>query len=394
MLQFYAGNPLKIMKKHVIQTLITSFTLIGITTLIFFYAAGYRIEREEQTIDLKKTGMIGAKSIPEGANVYLNNVLTTATNNTIQGLTPGNYTLKIQKNGFVTWEKEIEVFQELVTDITAVLISQSPRLEPLTNTGAKLPTISPSLDKLAFFTKDGETPGVWVIPLDRQGISLFRSTPYIVIEDAPNAIYSEGVSLEWAPNEKQLLVQTKDEKFYIIDINTGTAETTTSAELTKKSWEEQLIQKRTDFISKLDIPEELKSVAVDPNTIWSPDEKKFLYTEEKDDNIEYHVYNLEKPLPVGEKVQTLVFSVPLGEKSPNISWYADSYHLIMVENYDEVAQRGTISLIRIDGTNKTELYNNTLMFDRAYSAPVGDKIIILTSLKSGEQTDLYTIGIR
>jgi hypothetical protein len=35
-----------------------------------------------------------------------------------------------------------------------------------------------------------------------------------------------------------------------------------------------------------------------------------------------------------------------------------------------------------------------LYSDRAFSTPGGDKIIILTSFKSGDQTDLYTVSIR
>ena len=34
------------------------------------------------------------------------------------------------------------------------------------------------------------------------------------------------------------------------------------------------------------------------------------------------------------------------------------------------------------------------MFNSVFAVPSGDKIIVLTSFKSGEQTDLYTVGIR
>ena len=41
--------------------------------------------------------------------------------------------------------------------------------------------------------------------------------------------------------------------------------------------------------------------------LWSPDEKKFLFTTQYGDMLQYKVYNMEKPLPVGEKVETMVF---------------------------------------------------------------------------------------
>jgi hypothetical protein len=106
------------------------------------------------------------------------------------------------------------------------------------------------------------------------------------------------------------------------------------------------------------------------------------------------VYNMEKPIPVGEKAENIVFTTKATDPQPKISWYSDSFHLILTDNYTSTTNKGTISLIRIDGTNKTELYNNTLYSDQVFSAPSGDKIIMQTSFKSGDQTDLYTISIR
>src|SRR4030042_5193325 len=141
------------MKKiNLFQTGLTILLIIGMTTAIYLYANGYRIERnKDKKLDLTKTGMVSAKSMPEGASVYLDGILLTATNDSIAGIEPGTRRLKIIKKGFVPWEKDINVYAELVTDITAVLITQSPRLEPLTNTGALNPSISPTLSKLAYF---------------------------------------------------------------------------------------------------------------------------------------------------------------------------------------------------------------------------------------------------
>ena len=166
----------KMNKKHLIQSIITASVLVGITAALYLYTSGYRLSKpgKEDTnnqIQVKRTGMIGARSIPEGANVYLNGELTTATDDTISNLKPGEkYKLSIAKNGYVKWEKDVEVYPELVTDITAVLVSMTPRLEPLTNTGARFPAMAPSLSKIAFFSQDPETPGIWVIPLVGGGL--------------------------------------------------------------------------------------------------------------------------------------------------------------------------------------------------------------------------------
>jgi hypothetical protein len=298
------------------------------------------------------------------------------------------------KKGFVEWQKDVEVFEQLVTDMTAVLVSQSPRLEPLTNTGAKFPAISFTLSKLAYFSSDDEKPGIWIIPLSgSNALNIFRSNSTIAIQDTKFTKYSEGKSIEWSPDEKQLLIEGSN-TFYLVDLETNTAQSIASANLTRQAWVDTLTKKRTDLIDKVELPENIRQLALSPKTVWSPDDKKFLYTVQVGNNLEYRVYNMEKPLPVGEKPETLAFTTNVSDVQPKISWYSDSFHLIMVEGDTAKEQKGIISLLRIDGSNKIEIYNNTLFSDMVYSVPGGDKVIILTSYKSNLQTNLYTIAIR
>lgn len=417
------------MKKYWIQTIVAAVVILGATTAIFLYTSGYRLSKDKNGdskngVEVSQTGMINVKSVPDGANVYLDGELETATNGTISGLKPGNYNLKIMKSGFTVWEKQIEVFPELVTDITAILISQGPRLEPLTNAGAKRPVISPSLNKVAFFSRNSSTPGVWVIPLTGEGLNLFRSNPSVVLEDEPGTFYSRGESIKWSPNEKELLVQGQQiegqgSDYYLVDLSSGGTRYVPNPQTIQNEWDEKLVQKRVDFIEKLSIPEDLRGIATSPDTLWAPDGKKFMFVCTKggvdqsrlnelgfenapvcdlgnytgEPKLEYHVYNMEKPIPVGERVETTVFETNAYENQPYVSWYEDSFHMILAEKQPDLTE-GKISLIRIDGTNRTEVYNNTLYSDKVFSSPGGDKIIFLTSFKSGDQTNLYTVGIR
>lgn len=388
-------------KKDILSLTSTTILLVAIATTMFLYAGGYRIKKPEKEnkkpLTIKPTGLISIKSIPQGASVYINGVLVTATNNTITGVEPGKHTIKVVKSGFAPWIKEVEVFPELATDITAVLVSQTPRLEPLTNTGAENPSISPTLSKLAFTSKNPENPGVWLVSLGNGSINLFRTSPSAILKDTPLTKYSESLSLEWSPDEKYLLIQLPDNRYQLFNINEKTTKSIlskTELEELKKAWLEYVKTKRASFIEKLEISDEIKSLAMMDDTLWAPDEKKFLYTKQKGDTIEYRVYNSEKPLPVGEKVDTLVFTTKVSDPQPKISWYSDSFHLIVVEGNIKEQKKGEIYLIRIDGTNKTEIYNNTLYSDKVFVSPDGEKIIVLTSFKSSGQTDLYTIGIR
>jgi len=386
-------------KKEILQLILTAISLVTLTTAIFLYAGGYRLKKDEDksTVVLKSTGLASVKSIPQGASVYINGVLATATNNTISGIEPGKHTIKVVKNGYAPWSKEIEIFPELATDITAVLISQSPRLEPLTNTGASKPTLSPTLTKLAFSSSDAEAPGIWVVSLTEGTLNLFRSSPSVVLKDTSITNYSKSKQLEWSPDEKYLLIQLENDRYQLFDVANKTVESVIAQKQLddlRTEWETTALTKKKAFIEKLDIPQELQDPAVSKDSIWAPDGKKFLYKMITGDTTDYRVYNSEKPLPVGEKVDASVFTTKTVDAQPKITWYSDSFHLILTEGDIDTNKQGTIYIIRIDGTNKTEIYNNTLYSDQVFSTPGGDKLVVLTSFKSSDQTDLYTIGIR
>jgi hypothetical protein len=380
-----------------LETFLTFIILGGITTALYLYTSGYRLNKnDEGTVDMERTGMIGVKSIPDGASVYLDGKLVTATDDTIAGVKPGMHNIKVVKKGFLEWNKEIEVFEQLVTDITAVLITQSARLEPLTNTGAKFPSISPSLTKIAYFSFDTEKPGISIIPLTGVNLGLFKTNPTVVIEDTQYTTYSSGQEIVWSPDENSLLVKSSEQTYYLIDLTNNSAQTTLNPDEILAEWKEELREKREEFVnnSVFVVPENIMEIALSEEALWAPDEKKFLYTKEEGNQIQYWVYNFEVPIPVGEKTESLVLTTDKNSPQPNVNWYTDSFHLILVEGDIENEKTGTVSLIRIDGTNKTEVYNNTLYSDAAFSSPGGDKIIIVTSFKSGEQTDLYTVSIR
>lgn len=377
------------MKLHPIITLaLTVSILIGLTTFTVLYAEGWRFNTQTKTI--QKTGMLAIRSIPEGAKVYLNNKVLTATNDTIQSLTPGNYSVKVQKDGFEVWTKELDVYPELVTDITAVLVSQSPRIEPLTNTGVSTFTLSSSLDKIAYSTKNTERPGIWMFPLSNITLNLFKTNPNLIAEDTEETSYSNAENIWWSPDDSEILVQMNKEGYYLIDLQRQGSiplAVTTSEPIFEK-WKKEKLKKRTAFLEKQEIDKELKEIALNDSTIWSPDDKKILYLKYFGDMVEINIFNMEDPLPVSETRKYTTYRTKRSTLK-NISWYPDSYHLILLEDK-------TISIIRIDGTNKTEVFsaNGNLISDNVFPSPWGDKIIILASFKQNALPDLYAVGIR
>src|SRR3990172_416716 len=126
--------------------------MIAITAGIILYASGFRLDLGQG--GFAKTGMILVKSVPDGAKVFLDEELAGATDSTIGSLKPKTHHLKIEKEGFLSWEKDIEVEEKLITGVNAILLPISPSLKAITQNGAKLITPSASGAKSAFLSGD------------------------------------------------------------------------------------------------------------------------------------------------------------------------------------------------------------------------------------------------
>src|SRR3989337_710448 len=90
------GGPVK---KQLLLSILVFCLLIGTTILFVLYGRGYRFGFNQGEPQLAKTGILQVASKPTGSQVYINDHLTTATDNAIN-LTPGKYTIKIAKDGY------------------------------------------------------------------------------------------------------------------------------------------------------------------------------------------------------------------------------------------------------------------------------------------------------
>ena len=124
------------------------FLAIG-TTAVILYGTGYRLNIGKGKLGLLETGLLVAKSQPDGASILINGHLTTATDNTID-LAPGEYKIRIVKDGYSSWEKTIKIQKEVVAKIDALLFTTTPKLESITDSGVGNPVMDPSNTQIAF----------------------------------------------------------------------------------------------------------------------------------------------------------------------------------------------------------------------------------------------------
>ncbi|MBI2598696.1 PEGA domain-containing protein [Candidatus Curtissbacteria bacterium] len=191
----------------------TAFTLAAALLILLtgivaiFWARGFKPDFKNGKI--ARTGLIVASSVPTGAQVYLNDRLTSATDTNIAFLDPGTYKIRIQKDGYTTWEKEIEIKADLATEIRALLFPTAPQITPLTSTGAAGPTLSPDNSKLVYGTA-GVRGGAYLLPMDNRPFA-FRQEARLLAKNT--AVFDFSLArFTWDPISKQLIATFTDAK--------------------------------------------------------------------------------------------------------------------------------------------------------------------------------------
>lgn len=395
---------------------ILTFVIIVLASVItILYARGYQFN--PRSGDIVKTGILVVGSQPDGAVVYIDGRLTSATNTTLSYLIPKTYHVRITKEGYLPWEKTVQVKQELVTKIEALLWPTSPELKPLTFTGARNPVLSPDTSKLAYVIPIGTKAGVWVMNLSERPFLLSRE-PRQLAADTPASPLSSA-TFAWSPDSRYVLVRTgtseETTRTYLLDSERASQplfDVTPTIHATIASWKQELQSREEARIQRLDpIHQEafahflliehatpsgmrwqLSKQATPASDLlrhpfipvsayrymWSPGETRVLVTERDGKNP--RVYDLKKK-------QT--HTIP---EALTYSWYPeqpDSRHIVLVKEK-------SISIVEFDGSNETQVY--TGQFDNSYVFPwpTGGRLIILTSYNAGagELSNLYSVNLR
>lgn len=91
-----------------------ALTFVIVAPILVFYTAGYRINPKKITIERNGTFIVDSE--PGGARIFLNGQLQRpVTAATIQDVVPGPYTLKLELDGYTSWEKTLDLRSEQVT---------------------------------------------------------------------------------------------------------------------------------------------------------------------------------------------------------------------------------------------------------------------------------------
>ncbi len=282
------SNTKKIKKRRLFITLGAIFTLTISTAAVILFAKGYRFNPQKGSI-IKGTGLLSVTSQPKSAQVYIDGKLVTATDDTLN-LPPATYKVRIQKQGYIPWEKDLPIEAQLVTTTDAHLFPSVPSLTALTYTDSKNPTPSPNGQKLAYIVqsnKNKDLNGLYVLDLTNSLLPLKRQ-PTQIASSTDDFDFTQA-TIVWSPDSKQILTVTTNQEdqtitnSFLLDSDQNnqlsiTPDVTIQLPLIFTGWEQELTKQETQHLSNL--PDFMFNVATASakNIYFSPDGEKMLYT--------------------------------------------------------------------------------------------------------------------
>lgn len=257
--------------------------VVGSIFAIRYARGSWRLTKEGMVAN---TGLLNVNSFPTGAQVFIDDRLVTATDDTIY-IDPGEYQVKIVKEGYSIWQKKLLVQEELVTQTNANLFPTAPSLSPLTFTGISNIHPSPDGQKILFHVSQANTAssnGFYLLELTSNFLSL-QSGPRQITDDIP-ALELDQAHIIWSPDSQEVMILV-DQKFgsreFLIPIDKKNVlaeqiDISFSRSKTLSAWEEEIYQKERLFLEKF--PQEIIKVATQSakNVYISPDKKRLLYT--------------------------------------------------------------------------------------------------------------------
>lgn len=269
----------KYLNSRLLFTLFSAAFIIGGTYLAIRYARG---QRPTSGGIVRDTGLLVANSFPTAAQVYINDKLVTATDDTLN-LDPGEYLIEIKKDGYIPWRKTMTLKKELVSQTNALLFPSAPSLSPITVSGAENIVPAPDGQKIVFYTASASAQsknGLYLTDLTGSPLSLQRGPKQIALDS--NLLDLGDAEIIWSPDSTEIMI-TDGNRYRLLDLDsTQDLDTMTDVSLTANqtlsAWEEEMYLRERQILAKF--PPEMVKIATESakNVYFSPDGEKMMYT--------------------------------------------------------------------------------------------------------------------
>lgn len=393
----------------IILSVVTSIVII--TFLISIFARGYRLDTANNQFTIKATGILSVTSKPRLANIYVNELLKGTSDNTIN-LNPGSYHVKITKDGFYSWEKNIQIQKEIVSPVDAQLFRISPELKNITQNGIINPRVSPDGNKIIYAiassSADNKESGLYILEINEFSILLGRYNPRFLSPNLPSIDWSK-YTYEFSPNSHQIIAHStikNSNSTYLFSLDQSLTsknitDISSKSSIVKESWQSDLQQIVEAKLEKVPLPL-TRLIATSSATLsLNSTNDKILYQANNNGILDENIIT---PLPLKTNTQTqsrsliknnyYVYDLKedanflIGDTSiSNLSWIPNSNNLIFTQDKN-------IRVCDYDSTNYQTIYTGYTPIKNILTALDGYKIIISHAVNSKSLPNLYSLTIR
>lgn len=322
--------------------------VVLLTVFIYYYSKGYRINIHNQ--EITKTGILNVKADPFWSDIYVDgeNIGKSPKSKT---LSIGVHNVEIKKEGYKTWTKQVEIFDERSTIIVPWLLLQKPEK-----------TIS--WDSQGIFQKswiDKSSQVALVLIKDSNTTSslwAYRTTvPFLSFTDNKIKILtteSEVVDVKLSPDGNKALLTLKDplgvQTSYIIDTMSQFSTSTQQIDLSKYSgytisWAENsnyiIFDSNIDIISydiSLKTSTILEKKSNGDKYIWTTDSNGYFYLvhQEETENQNVNEYSIRQVKLDGTNVSEIIPQQYFQKDTSYIDYYrANDYECVPCTNSPE-----------------------------------------------------------
>lgn len=400
-----------LLRKRFAFTILTLLIIVLIAGVAVFFAKGYRVSPSTGTI--AGTGIMSVKSLPDQASVYLDGHLTSVTDGPINSLQPGDYGVKIVKEGYIPWEKKITVKEGLVTQVKATLFRAIPTFYPMTYSGAVSPLLSPDQLKMSYIVPNNSDPnpttakksGVWVwqMPTNNNlGFAQGEQNRQIVV--AGDRDYTQA-AFRWSPDSTQLMVTFPNQTLLLETdrLNDPPRDITPTKSATVRTWDETESKNRLAKLQLIKDPVLRKTASDSASLKWNIEDSKILYQKPNSQTVTVADLTTDKSyeLPASQSYQWL----PTGDHLVMLEYDLKDQSKIRVA-IDEATKSGQIakttfpvvklSIIEYDGQNKSEIYVGNLDPETVIPWADSSRVVSISSLPTAtaSQPNLYGINLK
>lgn len=182
--------------RRILPWIFTIVFLVSAPALVF-YTSGYRWNPKKEKIE--RNGTLIIDSTPDGARIWLNGRDSGETTPvTMQNVAPGHYDIKVELDGYSTWEKRLDVYPEYVTFANTIKLWKSSQPVPFTSQNISLLEASPNGSFLAGLVTATSSSDLFIWEPDGSLRTHRTFTEHL----------SPTSQLNWSPDSRAILVES------------------------------------------------------------------------------------------------------------------------------------------------------------------------------------------